>query len=238
MVHRKLSVKALLLDLDGTLVNSKQAYREAGKAGFVAVGLLDSNDEKVAFEVARRLEQDLHIDDLFTQFKIGGEVEARFLPAYLSAYYSAVISKSKLFPNVKTTLQTLSHNFHLALITLRYSAREQVIDELQHLRIKQYFRVVVTALDVKKPKPAPDALLVAAKKLNIAIHECAVVGDSIVDVQAGKAAGAKTIAVLSGLFNREELEKQKPDLIIEGIDSLPDFLCKNASKDLKIVFGA
>jgi phosphoglycolate phosphatase-like HAD superfamily hydrolase len=74
------------------------------------------------------------------------------------------------------------------------------------------------------PKPFPDALQKAAKRLGVRIQDCAIVGDSVVDVQAGKSAGAKTIAVLSGLFSREQLEKQKPDLIIDNISSLPHFL--------------
>ena len=224
MVQRKLRVKALLLDLDGTLVDSAEALKEAGRAGFAAIGFANVNDDRIAFEVARRLEQDLHIDDLFARFHIGREVEERFLPAYLDAYYSAVISKSKLFPNVKETLETLSQHFQLALITLRYVVREQVLDELWHLGIKKYFHVVVTALDVEKPKPFPDALHVAAKKLHTTVGECAIVGDSIVDIQAGKAAGAKTIAVLTGLFSRQELKMHKPDIIVEDVNSLLDFL--------------
>jgi len=220
----KLHVKALLLDLDGTLVDSKDALREAGRAGFTAVGLAGINDDRIAFEVARRLEQDLPIDDLFTRFNMDKEAEERFLPAYLNAYYSAVISKSKLFPKVVQTLDLLEQNFILALITLRYAVREQVIDQLHHLGIKKHFRVVVTALDVEKPKPFPDALLLAAKKLKVPISECAIVGDSIVDIQAGKAAGAKTIAVLTGLFSLRELKKEKPDKIITNMNVLPDLL--------------
>jgi len=219
-------VKALLLDLDGTLVDSSDALKDAGRSGFASIGFGNFNDEEIAFEVARRLEQDLSIDDLFARYHVGREIEERFLPAYLNAYYSAVISKSKLFPNVRETLQTLWGQFSLALITLRYVVREQVIDELEHLGIKKYFHVVVTALDVKKPKPFPDALLLASKKLDVPINECAIVGDSPVDILAGKAAGAKTIAVLTGLFNRRELARQKPDLIIKKINIVPNFLQK------------
>ena len=227
MTERRLQVKALLLDLDGTLVDSSEALREAGRAGFIAIGLSGVNDEKIAFEVARRLEQDLPIDDLFSKFHIAKEAEERFLPAYLTAYYSAVTSRSKPFPEAKRTLQTLSRRFPLALITLRYVVREQILDELNHLGLAKFFRVVVTTLDVEKPKPFPDALWVAARKLHVPISECAIVGDSIIDIQAGKAAGAKTIAVLTGLFSRAELEAQKPDLVIDALTHLPT--CASAS---------
>jgi len=213
-------VRALLLDLDGTLVDSREALKEAGKAGFIAIGLPEVHDEKIPFEVARRLEQDLSIDDLFSEFHVTKEVEERFLPAYLTAYYSAVTLKSKPFPNTNKILQALSQHFPLALITLRYVAREQIMDELNHLGLAKFFRAVVTTLDVEKPKPFPDALLVAAKKLHVPISHCAIVGDSIIDIQAGKAAGAKTIAVLTGLFSKAELEAQKPDLMIDDLTCL------------------
>jgi len=224
MVRGRLKVKALLLDLDGTLVDSTRAYEAAGKAGFAAIGLSRS-DVKTAFEVARCLEQGLPIDDALAKFRLDHASLERFLSAYLNAYYSTVLLQSKPFPNVKETLQTLSQHFPLALITLRYVMPEQVIEELKRLEFRKYFRAIVTALHVEKPKPFPDALLIAAEKLGVPINECAVVGDSIVDLQAGKSAGAKTVAVLSGLFSQKELEKEKPDLIIKDIKSLPQFLC-------------
>jgi len=79
-------------------------------------------------------------------------------------------------------------------------------------------------LDTHDSKPSPEALIKCAKQFDIQMCECAVVGDSIVDIKAGKNAGAKTVAVLSGIFSREELENEKPDLILESVNKLPDFL--------------
>ena len=49
-------------------------------------------------------------------------------------------------------------------------------------------------------------------------------GDSVIDVRAGKAAGAKTAAVLSGLYGYDELVKEKPDLILNDVTELPKFI--------------
>jgi len=95
------------------------------------------------------------------------------------------------------------------------------------LGFNKYFKAIVTALDVKKPKPYPDALLKGAERLGVPVDECAVVGDSIVDIHAGKSAGARTVAVLSGLFSRKELEREKPGLIIEDINWFPKFFVIN-----------
>lgn len=63
-----------------------------------------------------------------------------------------------------------------------------------------------------------------AKALDVQTSDCIIVGDSINDVKAGKAAGIKTVAVLSGLFSREDFTKEHPDLIIKDAAALPDFI--------------
>jgi phosphoglycolate phosphatase len=54
--------------------------------------------------------------------------------------------------------------------------------------------------------------------------DCVIVGDSISDIRAGKAAGTKTIAVLSGIFSFQELAEENPDLIIKDVTELPAFI--------------
>jgi phosphoglycolate phosphatase-like HAD superfamily hydrolase len=56
------------------------------------------------------------------------------------------------------------------------------------------------------------------------MDECVVVGDSVADIRAGKNGGARTVGVLSGIFSRQELERENPDLIIESVKELPDYL--------------
>jgi phosphoglycolate phosphatase-like HAD superfamily hydrolase len=82
----------------------------------------------------------------------------------------------------------------------------------------------VTALNTDNPKPSPEALIQCSKALNVKISDCLIVGDSISDLEAGKAAGAKTVAVLSGLFSHQELVKENPDLIIKDVTVLPNFV--------------
>jgi len=214
----KLKVKGILLDLDGTIVDSKEAYLEAVKAAFAAIGRKIVNI-KIAMEIPRRLEQNLSISNL-----IKGIDAQKFLGAYLNAYYQVTAIKTKPMPNVSETLKKLSQKAPLALITMRYVPKEKVIKELEKFGLAKHFELVITALDTHHPKPSPEALIKCAKQLSIQISECAVVGDSVVDIRAGKNAGMKAIAVLSGIFTRNELEKEKPNLILKSINELPDFL--------------
>jgi len=214
----KLKVKGLLLDLDGTLVDSREAYWEAAKKAFTAVG--EKNfDVKAVTEIPRRLEQNLPINDIVKA------VDAqKFLDIYLKAYYGVTAEKTKPMPNVQDTINKLAKKAKLALITMRYVPKEKIKEELERFGLAKYFQHVMTALDVHSPKPSPEALIKCVEKLCVQTRDCAVVGDSVADVRAGKNAGAKTVAVLSGLFSQEELVKEKPDLIIESLSQLPYLL--------------
>jgi phosphoglycolate phosphatase len=219
MSDMKLRVKAVLFDLDGTIVDSREAYLFAMKTALARLGKKDVVNAKLATEIPKRLEQNLLIDDV-----IQGVDAEKFLEQYLSTYYQTTAARAKPMPNASHTLKELSGRVKLALTTMRCVPQEKVMEELSRYDLAKYFRCIVTAFDTCDPKPSPEALLMCAKQLNTKISECAVVGDSVVDVRAGKSAGTKTVAVLSGIFSRRELEKENPDLILESIKNLPKYL--------------
>jgi HAD superfamily hydrolase (TIGR01509 family) len=216
-VQEKLKVKGILFDLDGTIVDSKEAYLEAAKTAFEALGK-EPPENQAALEVPKRLEQGFPIDDL-----VGTNVK-KFLDIYLKTYYLISKTRTKPVPNVKTTLAALSKKAKLALITMRFVPKASVIEELEGFGLAKFFTYVITALDTRRPKPSPEALIKAVKALGINMCDCVIVGDSVADVRAGKFAGVMTVAVLSGLFSRKELVQEKPDLIVKDVTELPRFL--------------
>ncbi len=216
-VTKKLNVKGILFDLDGTIVDSREAYLEAANTAFEALEQKPL-ENKAALEIPKRLEQGLPIEDL-----VGTNVKT-FLNIYLRTYYSVTKTKTKPVPNVRTTLTALSNKAKLALITMRFVPKASIIEELESFGLAEFFTYVVTALDTHRPKPSPEALIKAVKTLDINVCDCVIVGDSVVDIRAGKASGAVTVAVLSGLFSREELAKENPDFIIKDVTALPRFL--------------
>jgi HAD superfamily hydrolase (TIGR01509 family) len=218
MDNAKLRVKGVLLDLDGTLVDSKEAYSEAVKAAFAATGR-KMRDSRIVTEIPKKLEQNLPINEV-----VKGVDMQKFLQTYLRVYYQVTSVKTKPIPNTSNTLKKLSEKTRLALVTMRYVPKKEIIKELEKMGLAKYFQCVITALDTCDPKPSPDAIIECAKRLGIKTSECVVVGDSVADIKAGKTAGAKTVAVLSGIFSREELEKEKPDIILENVNKLPDFI--------------
>jgi pyrophosphatase PpaX len=214
---RKFNVNGIFLDLDGTIVDSREAYYEAARIAFQKMKQ-KMPEKETLLEIPRMLERKKPINSV-----IKGDAH-KFLSAYLNAYYAITTDKTKPLPNIPATLKALSAKAKLALITMRAFPKENIIKELQGFGIAKYFTYVVTALDTDKPKPSPEALIKCVRALDVKMYNCVIVGDSISDVRAGKAAGSKTVAVLSGIFSRQELAKEKPDLIIQDVTALPDFI--------------
>jgi HAD superfamily hydrolase (TIGR01509 family) len=217
MNKAKLKAKGIFFDLDGTIVDSREAYVEAARTAFQAMGQKPPEAE-AALEIPRRLEQNQPINDI-----VKGDVH-KFFNVYLRTYYAISAEKTKLIPDIATTLENLSKKAKLALITMRSVPKKTITAELEHFGIAKHFTHIITALDTHKPKPSPEALIKTVKALDVQMCDCVIVGDSINDIKAGKTAGIKTIAVLTGLFTRRELAKEKPNLILENATKLPQFI--------------
>ena len=213
----KFKVNGIFFDLDGTIVDSREAYYEAARTAFQTMSQ-EPLGKEASLEIPRRLERKQPISDL-----IKGDVQ-KFLHVYLNAYYGVAMEKTKPFPNVAAALETLSERAKLALITMRAFPKESILKELEAFNLAKYFTYVVTALDTDKPKPSPEALIKCVEALDVQMCDCVIVGDSISDIRAGKAAGSKTVAVLSGIFSRQELAEENPDLIIKDVTELPAFI--------------
>jgi HAD superfamily hydrolase (TIGR01549 family) len=217
MNENRWKAKGIFLDLDGTIVDSTEAYIEAARIAFQTVGQKPP-EIKTALEIPKRIEQRLSISDIIEADK------QKFLDVYLKTYYSVSKSKTKLLPNVAETLETLSEKAKLSLITMRHVPKQAIIKELDCFGISKYFTHVVTALDTPKPKPSPEALIRCVEALDLEMCDCIIAGDSVNDVRAGKAAGTRTVAVLSGLFQREELARECPDFILSDVNALPQLI--------------
>jgi HAD superfamily hydrolase (TIGR01509 family) len=120
-----------------------------------------------------------------------------------------------IFEGVTELLEELQPKVKIALATM--SNREVVDKLLPAKKLVGYFEVVVTADDVTKPKPDPEVFRVSAAELGVKAKNCVVVEDSVFGVKAAKAAGMRCIAVPSGVYSKEELKTENPDLIVDSL---------------------
>ena len=131
-------------------------------------------------------------------------------------------SKVKLFKGAVELLESLRDKVKLALASMN---NRNVIDHmLNTMNARRFFDVVLTVDEVYNPKPDPEIFLKSALKLERRPEKCVVVEDSIFGVRAAKAAKMGCIAVLTGVYSREELKKANPDLIVNSLEERNEIL--------------
>ena len=91
---------------------------------------------------------------------------------------------------------------------------------LKLMGIEEEFEVVVGSDDVVDPKPHPEPVLKALERMRVGTGEAVYIGDSVHDMESGRAAGVRTAGVLWGPFTRPELERTKPDYWLERPEDL------------------
>jgi HAD superfamily hydrolase (TIGR01509 family) len=112
----------------------------------------------------------------------------KLIQEYRKYYSMHHLENTRIDPSTITLLKRLKERgFKLGIITTKY--RELVYDVLEHFGVSELFDVVVTGYEVGKHKPAPDVVIKAAKRLGVNVKQCVVIGDSPIDIQAGKCAG-------------------------------------------------
>ncbi|GAB4522654.1 MAG: phosphoglycolate phosphatase [Anaerolineales bacterium] len=117
-----------------------------------------------------------------------------------------------LVPGVREMLTEAVKHYPLAIVSARGEYTTLQFLEQHHLR--PFFRVVVTAHTCRRTKPSAEPLLWAAERLGVPPESCVMIGDTVVDIRVGRAAGAQTIGVLCGFGERDELARAGADLIL------------------------
>jgi HAD superfamily hydrolase (TIGR01509 family) len=125
-------------------------------------------------------------------------------------------ARLKLLPGALELLKELQGKVKLGLASM--NDRVTINNLLKTTGTQKFFDVAVTAGDITKPKPDPEIFLKCALQLGSVPGKCVVVEDSIFGVEAAKTAKMGCIAVLTGVYFREELEKVKSDLIVDSLE--------------------
>jgi len=158
--------------------------------------------------------------------KIDPSLSRKMEKELFERYIKVCTDKCPPFPKVKETLETLrSRGIRLGVVTS--TPREPLHSSLDSSGLKDSFDVILAREDVEQPKPAPEGILKALELLHAKADETLYVGDSPVDIAAGKAAGVRTVAVLTGLCPRACLEAERPDAVLRDLSYLPDYIEKS-----------
>ncbi len=127
-----------------------------------------------------------------------------------------------IVPGVREMLAALATQYPLAVITARGQRPTQFF--LDYYQLAPFFKAVATELTCEHTKPYPDPVLWAAQQMNVTPEQCLMVGDTTVDIRAGRAAGAQTVGVLCGFGQEAELTRAGADLILPATAALTGYL--------------
>ncbi len=121
----------------------------------------------------------------------------------------------KLFPGAKELLEALHGKVKMGLASM--NNRSVIMHLVEANDLKKYFEVILTADSVSHSKPDPEIFLKTASELKTNPEKCVVFEDSIFGVKAAKSAGMGCVAVTTGVYSKQELEKEKPDLVVKTL---------------------
>lgn len=191
--------KAVVLDVDGTLMDTNYLHVEAWARAMEAVG-------------HRAVRADLHrqigkgSDKLIPEF-VEGEDAIDKVDELHGETYAELQPHGHPLPGAKELIASLAgRGYQVWLVT---SAKPEELEQyLEQLETEGKLSGIVNSSDVEDSKPAPDIFELALEKAGVSAEETVAVGDAVWDVKAAHEAGIRTVAVLTGgTFDEEELRE-------------------------------
>jgi HAD superfamily hydrolase (TIGR01509 family) len=204
--------RVVLLDWDGTLLNSYAADVRAYLAMFKALEIKWSIPE---------LERH-YSPNWYRVYQAAGIPRSKWTAA--NRLWRRAYSKEtpKLLPWARSVLKSLRRNFRLAVVTS--GSRDRVWRQLREFELVSYFSACVCSEDAPRKKPHPAPLLLALERLGAKPDHCVYVGDAPEDIQMARRAGVRAIGVLGPFPTSARIRAEKPQALLQSIRELPRYL--------------
>jgi len=215
----------VLLDLDGTLVDTVPDLTYCLDNMLRELSLPEAGETKVRKWVGNGIEQLVKrgLSNNFVPNDFDKEPEAllfeKALPIFINSYRENACKHSQLYAGVREGLEYLTGNdFKLGCVTNKLSQFTNTI--LETLNIHDAFGIVISGDTLPRKKPDPLPLLHAAKHFGVSPSQALMVGDSISDVSAARAAGFQVLCVSYGYNLGQDIRLAKPDHVVDSLADL------------------
>lgn len=204
--------RVLILDVDGTLMDTNYLHTEAWARAF----------DELGYQVPRA---GIHrqigrgSDQLIREF-VQDEGDAQRINELHGEFYQSTQKYGYPLPGAKKLIDGLANNGQE--VWLATSAKPEELElYMEQLQVEDKLAGIVNSSDVEESKPAPDIFGLALEKAGASPDETIAVGDAVWDVLSAKAAGLRAIAVLTGgAYDREELEEAGADKVCDDCADL------------------
>lgn len=212
MTPSSFHARVVLLDWDGTLLNSYSADARAYLAMFRALEI-----EWGITELRRHYSPDWY--QVYRAAKIPRAKWALADRLWRSAYKS---ERPALLPGARAVIRRLERHFTLGIVTS--GSRGRVRQQLREFELRDSFSTCVFSEDVSRRKPHPAPLELALRRLRADPEDTVYVGDTPEDVQMAQRAGVRAIGVLGPFPTSGGIRSAGPDLLLQSIRELPRHL--------------
>lgn len=207
-----MSLRGVLFDWDGTLLDSYHADAQAYQEMFQALGI-DWGIEDLERHYS---------PDWYRVYRAAGLPRARWEEADRLWHHSYRKQKPALLPGARRVLRELERRFTLGLVTSGNRAR--VSRQLRRFGLAELFAARVCCEDARRRKPHPAPLELALRRLRLAPQACVYVGDAPEDIEMARRARVAVIAVLGPFPTHQRLRAARPDALLASIGELPRLL--------------
>lgn len=209
-------IRAIVFDLDGTLIDGYEAIHEAlcyamTQLGFTPPTTLQTR-QRVGHGLLSLMEE-----------SVGKALAPEAVRLYQNYYPEVVLQKTRLLPGVKETLRQLADS-KVAISLASNKPAQYSRKILEANGIASYFAAIAGPDDTHPPKPDPTMLIGLMQEMKSTPADTLCVGDMEVDVQFARAAGCRVIVLPGGSRDRLFLEALNPDLVINDLLELPQAL--------------
>ncbi|MFZ1730236.1 MAG: HAD-IA family hydrolase [Bacteroidota bacterium] len=215
-----MNLRLLICDLDGTLVDSFRDIAASCNLLLASIGAQPLPDAEIRPCIGRGVE-----------FLVSGILSAAghtpsdagpLLVRYRAIYREHALDATQLYPGVRETLNVLSDSaaldFRLAVVSNKPELATREI--LEAFGIADHFHLIAGGDTFEEMKPSPVPLKKVMESMGVNAGECAIIGDSVYDLEAGKAAGMYTIAALYGFQSAEKLKALEPDQAVSAFGEI------------------
>lgn len=205
-----LDIRTLLFDIDGTLLDTREFILQATEYTLAQFGIAIPPRTTLTKMVGKPFPEFYQI--------LSGQTDVSDLITTHRNFQLEHLNLSVPFAGTIETLTTLkSRGYRCATVSTR--AKITTLETLELAHIKDFFEVCISGDDAPAHKPDPAPLFLALQQLSTDPAQAVMIGDSHLDVQAGKNAGTKTIRVSYG-FHTDYIDDPKPDSVIHNINEL------------------
>jgi N-acetyl-D-muramate 6-phosphate phosphatase len=204
-------IKALCFDVDGTLSDTDDYY--ANKIAAFLPPLLFRDPVHTARRLVMWIESPGNALLGFAD-RVGIDDEMVAFIDWMNRHRKSPLKKYLIVPGVEEMFKLMEGRYPMAVVSAR--DEKSTMRFLTQFDLCRHFEVVVTGLSAPHTKPYPDPIFLAAQKMGVQPEECVMIGDTTVDMRAGKAAGAQSIGVLCGFGEESELKQLGADLILKS----------------------